>query len=235
MKKNIKPHKKKNLAKFEREYFDGFYKSEVGEYNKTRDKELSNWFRGMFNYVSKYVPIKNSRKKTILEFGCAYGAASFVLKEFGLKVTATDISKVAVQRARKIHPDINFKVHDMQKLFRTKNKFDYAIACDVIEHLEKPEVAIRYVYKILKKGGTAILSTQNDYDYKVQDPTHISVKNYREWKKIAKDAGFSNIKIKRVTFFPPFIYRWNWRLNFVLPFPSGTTWFLSTCFIIAQK
>lgn len=225
---------KKNNT-FEENYFEGAYFSQkVGQFTKERDEELSNWFRGSLTYVNKYVPIKKSRGKSIIEFGCAYGAAAVVLKEYGLKVTATDISRLAVKRAKKIHPLINFKTHDIQKPLKGE-KFDYAMAFDVLEHLEKPEVAIKNVYKALKKGGVAIFSTQNDYDYKVQDPTHISVKNWREWKKICEDTGFSEIRIKRVTFFPPYLYRWNWRLNFILPFPSGTIWFLSTCFIFAKK
>lgn len=226
---------KNNNKKFEGDYFDGFYKSEVGEYSKKRDKELSNWFRGMFSYIDKFVPIKHSKGKTILEYGCAYGSGSQVLKDYGLRVLATDISKIAVERAKKIHPDIVFKVHDMQKLFKTGKKFDYAIACDVIEHLEKPEEGIKNVYQILKPGGVAILSTQNDFDYKVQDPTHISVKNWREWRTICEEAGFSKVVIRRVTFFPPYLYRLNWRFNFIFPFASSTTWFLSTVFIFARK
>jgi 2-polyprenyl-3-methyl-5-hydroxy-6-metoxy-1,4-benzoquinol methylase len=225
----------RNNRKFEEDYFEGFYKSEVGEYSKKRDDELANWFRGMYSYVNKFVPIKNSSGKTILEFGCAYGAASSVLNDYGLKVTGTDISKLAVDRARKLHPEITFKTHDMQKLFKSSKKFDFAIANDVIEHLGRPETAIKNVYKILKPHGIAIFSTQNDFDYKVQDPTHISVKNYKEWRKICYDANFSKIIIKRVTFFPPYLYRRNWRLNFVLPFPSSTTVFLSTVFIFAFK
>lgn len=225
---------KKN-KKFEEDYFEGFYKSEVGEYSKKRDEELSSWFRGMYNYINKFVPIKNSAGKTILEFGCAYGAASLVLKEYGLEVTGTDISKLAVERAKKLHPNIIFSTHDMQKLFKTSKKFDFAIANDVIEHLKKPEQGIANVYKILKPHGVAILSTQNDFDYKVQDPTHISVKNWREWRTICEEAGFSKVVIRRVTFFPPYLYRLNWRLNFTLPFPSATTYFLSTVFIFAKK
>lgn len=227
--------KNKKNKKFEGDYFDGFYKSEVGEYTAERDKELSNWFRGMFNYINRYVPIKNSKGKSIIEFGCAYGSASEVLREYGLKVVATDISKIAVKRAKKIHPGITFKVHDMQKLFKTDKKFDFALACDVIEHLRKPEQSIGNVYRVLKPGGTAIVSTQNDFPYKIQDPTHINVKNHKEWKRLFRETGFSEVRIQRVTFFPPYLYRWNWRLNFVFPFASSTTIFLSTVFIFAQK
>ncbi|OGH16806.1 MAG: hypothetical protein A3C30_00495 [Candidatus Levybacteria bacterium RIFCSPHIGHO2_02_FULL_40_18] len=219
--------------KFEDTYFEGFYKSEVGEFSEKRDRELSNWFRGGLNYVNKFVPIKNSKGKSIIEFGCAYGAAAIVLDEYGLKVTATDISKFAIERAKKIHPSITFKTHDIQKPL--KEKFDYVMAFDVLEHLEWPELAIKNIYNTLKPKGWAIISTQNDFDYKIQDPTHISVKNHEEWRGLFLEAGFSNVRIKRVTFFPPYLYRLNWRLNLILPFASSTTWFLSTVFIFAKK
>lgn len=222
-------------ARFEEAYFEGeYFKKKVGEFTKKREKELSNWFRRGLTYVNKFVPIKKSPGKTIIEFGCAYGAAAVVLKEFGLKVLATDISKLAVKRAKELNPSIDFRVHDIEKPFKGK-KFDYAMAFDVLEHLENPEIAIKNIYEVLKPSGTAIISTQNDFDYKVQDPTHINVKNHNEWKGLFLKTGFSEVKITRVTFFPPYFYRINWRLNFILPFASSTTWFLSTVFIFAKK
>lgn len=224
---------KNKTHKFEDSYFEGFYKNEVGDFNEKRDRQLSNWFRGGLNYVNKFVPIKKSKGKSIIEFGCAYGAAAVVLKEYGLKVTATDISKFAIERANKMHPQVTFKTHDIQKPFG--KKYNFAIAFDVLEHLGKPEIAIKNIYNVLKKDGWAIISTQNDFDYKIQDPTHISVKNHKEWRRLFLKAGFSEVRIKRVTFFPPYLYRFNWKLNFILPFASSTTWFLSTVFVFAKK
>lgn len=226
---------KKSNKKFEESYFDGHFKTHIGDSSTKRDREMTNWFRASFGFVNRYVPIKKSKSKSILEFGCAYGAASSLLNEYGLNVTATDISALAVKRAKKLHPGITFKTHDMQKLFRTTKKFDYALSMDVIEHLEKPEQAIKNVYKILKPGGIAIMSTPNDFPYKVQDPTHISVKKPKEWKKIFKNAGFSSVVVKPATYFPPYLYRFYWRLNFVFPIAVFSTHFLSTVFIFAKK
>lgn len=231
MKKNIN---KKN-RKFEEDYFEGHYKNKVGEFNATRDREMSNWFKGSFGFVNRFVPIKNSKGKRVLEFGCAYGSSSSVLHEFGLEVVATDISELAVKRAKKLHPKINFKTHDMQKLFKTNEKFDYVLAMDVIEHLERPEEAVRNIFKVLKPGGTAIISTQNDLPYKMQDPTHISVKKPEDWKKIFKKSGFSEVIVTPATYFPPYLYRINWRLNFIFPVAIFSTLFLSTVFIFAKK
>lgn len=226
--------KKGDSKKFEEDYFEGHYKEKVGEFTKERDRELSNWFRGSFGFVNRYVPIKESKKKTLIEFGCAYGSAASVLHEFGLVVFGTDISKLAVSRARKLHPKIEFKVQDIQKPLKGRN-FDYVLAMDVLEHLEKPEIAVKNIYNVLKDNGTAIISTQNNFPYKTQDPTHISVKSPGEWKKIFRKTGFSDIKVTPATYFPPFLYRFHWRLNIVVPIAVFSTYFLSTVFVFAKK
>ena len=136
--------------------------------------------------------------------------------------------------AEKLHPKIEFKVHDIQKSIKGR-KFDYVLAMDVLEHLEKPEMAVKNIYNALKDNGTAIISTQNDFPYKSQDPTHISVKNPKEWERIFKKIGFSDVKVVPATYFPPYLYRFNWRFNMVLPIAVFSTYFLSTVFVFAKK
>ena len=77
---------------FEESYFEGYYKG-IADFTKERDRELSNWFLGMINYIHKYYPIKKGKGKKMIEFGCATGVASNLLKRFGWEVVATDISK----------------------------------------------------------------------------------------------------------------------------------------------
>lgn len=225
---------KNSKQKFEDSYFEGHYKQKVGEFSQKRDKEMSNWFRGALNFVNRYVPIKKAKGKTLIEFGCAYGSAAVVLHEFGLKVTATDVSRIAIKRGKKLHPEINFKLHNIEEPI-SGNKFDYAFAMDVLEHLERPELAVKNIYEALKDGGTAIISTQNDFPYKTQDPTHISVKSPGEWEKIFKKVGFSEVRVIPATYFPPYAYRIHWRLNLVIPVAVFSTIFLSTVFIFAKK
>lgn len=226
--------KKNKKYAFEEEYFEGeYFTKKVGHFTKQRDRELSNWFKASIDFVNRYVPIKKSEGKTLIEFGCAYGSAAKVLRELGLKVLATDISNLAIERAIKLHPDIEFKTQDIQK--PVKGKFDYVFATDVLEHLENPEKAIKNMFNTLRSGGIAIISTQNDFPYKKQDPTHISVKNPMEWKKIFKKMGFSSVRVVPATYFPPYLYRFHWRFNIVLPIAVFSTIFLSTVFIFAKK
>ena len=148
---------KNKTLNFEEDYFEGYYKG-IADFTEKRDRELANWFRGMFELINSYYPLKKGKGKNLIEFGCATGAASFVLKSFGYNVTSTDISAYAVERAKRNYKDIKFLVHDMEKPFKN-SKFDLAVAFDVIEHLPNPQVGISNIYKLLTKNGVAIFST----------------------------------------------------------------------------
>lgn len=225
--------KKLKKDTFEENYFEGYYQG-IGDFSAGRDKELTNWFKGMFDYINSFYPIQKGRGKKLLEFGCATGAAANLLADYGFNVYSTDVSKYAVNLAKKHYPDIQFTVHDMQKVYSKEKNFDVAVAFDVIEHLKNPEEAIKNTFKILKKGGYLILTTPNDYTHISNDPTHINVKTPSAWRKIIKSAGFSNIVIKQVTFIP-YLYRFHSKLNYPLPFPIVSPYFISPVFIIAQK
>ncbi len=223
---------KKNKKNFEEFYFEGYYKG-IADFTKKRDRELANWFKGMFDYINKHYPIKEGKGKKLIEFGCATGAASSVLRSYGWDVTATDISNYAVRKARRNFKNIKFIVHDMEKSFKN-DKFDVTVAFDVIEHLPHPQVGIRNVYRLLKKGGSVIFSTPNDYPHVSADPTHISVKPPWEWEEILRKVGFKNIVIKQITLVP-YLYRWHSIFSQALPFAIKSPYFISPVIIIAKK
>ncbi len=224
---------KKRKKIFEEDYFEGYYQG-IGDFSLERDKELRNWFNGMLAYINRYYPIKNGRGKKLIEFGSATGAAANLLADYGFRVSATDFSNYAVNLAQKHYPDITFTVHDIQKQFIKETDFDVAVAFDVIEHVKHPEEALSSIYKILKKGGTIILTTPNDYKHISNDPTHINVKKPEAWRKILKQVGFKNIKIQQVTFIP-YLYRFHWRLNYPLPLTTASPYLISPVVIVARK
>jgi 2-polyprenyl-3-methyl-5-hydroxy-6-metoxy-1,4-benzoquinol methylase len=83
-------------SKFEEDYFEGYYKSNVGDF-ETKDLERAmNWFKGWFKVLQKDVDLKKGDGRRAMEIGCSIGGASFVLHDRGFEVVATDISKYAV-------------------------------------------------------------------------------------------------------------------------------------------
>lgn len=231
---------KKNYQgkKFGKNYFSGYYHKNVGEFSEKDLRQSVNWFTGWFQYLNKFVDFKNGKGRTVLEVGCSIGGASHLLCERGFKVYTSDISKYAVDKAKKLAKkfknDISFHVFDVEKGVPLKGAFDIIIAFEVVEHLKYPTRAIKNMKTKLKKNGVLICSTPNaDYDLS-SDPTHISVKSKKEWRIIFKKLGFRKIKIEQVSFFP-FFYKFNKHFHFIFPIAIKSKFINSPLFIIAGK
>ncbi|HTU00910.1 MAG TPA: class I SAM-dependent methyltransferase, partial [Candidatus Sulfotelmatobacter sp.] len=90
--------------------------------------------------------------------------------------------------------------------------FDVVLCSDVIEHLPRPERCLREMLRVLKSGGTAILTTPNE-DSRVKalgrwlrggapgvaddSHVHISTKGLRQWVRLAAETGFRVTAIRR--------------------------------------
>jgi len=220
--------------KFEENYFEGWFKGAVGDFTP-KDLEISrNWFWGWLKKLNQYVPVKKGKERTVLEIGCSIGGAASLLSERGFKVYASDVSRYAVERAKKLSPKINFSVFDIQKGIPLKIKFDLIIAFEVVEHLQKPEQAIKYIYNNLDSGGILVISTPYPYPWIYSDPTHINVRYPEEWVKIMKNTGFKNVSYHRFSLLP-LLYRFNKRFHVILPFVIPLSFINSPIYFIGKK
>jgi 2-polyprenyl-3-methyl-5-hydroxy-6-metoxy-1,4-benzoquinol methylase len=95
---------------------------------------------------------------TLLDIGCGDGEYSNKLKEMGFKVTAADMDF----NRFKYHEIIPFCMSSLEKeLPFEKEKFDYILLLETIEHIYNPDFVINQINKALKPGGSLILSTPN--------------------------------------------------------------------------
>lgn len=219
---------------FEETYFKGWHKKVVGNFDEFDLKIAKNWFHSWIIKINKYVSLQNGENKKVLEIGCSIGAVANLLTERRFKVWATDISKFAIKRARHLTPKAHFSVLDVQKKISLGTKFDYVFCLEVVEHLEKPEVAIKNMYDVLNKNGKIILSTPYPYPWHYSDPTHINIKHPDLWVKILKKKGFRNVRYHRFTLFP-FFYRYNKNFQIILPFSIPIPYINSPIIFIGEK
>lgn len=190
----------KDKKLYEKEYFCG---KQISNYENYECNKNHPYFKSLLNLILKF-----KKKGSLLEIGCAYGYflkhASKNFETYGM-----DISKYAINKAKKISSNSKLKVgnaeKDLEKFIGDK-KFDVIIALDVLEHLKDPEKQIKLFYKFLKKDGILFFKVPNKSSlfFKIytligkkkswagyKDETHISLLSQNGWKKILKESGFN--------------------------------------------
>ncbi|MDD4676228.1 MAG: class I SAM-dependent methyltransferase [Candidatus Cloacimonetes bacterium] len=88
-----------------------------------------------------------------------------------------------------------YKSADLQ-IFKPANKYDLALAIDILEHIEDDESAIKNLKEALKPGGYLIISTPSDLDEAAKFTSeHIRAGYHKEdLEEKLQQAGFSIIK-----------------------------------------
>lgn len=91
----------------------------------------------------------------LLDLGCGSGRHTAYLSKNGLRVVAFDISIAQLKRVKQGERVCG----DANRLPFQAASFDSVLCSELLEHLEKPEVCISEVHRILKEGGIACFTT----------------------------------------------------------------------------
>lgn len=143
---------------------------------------------------------------TILDYGAGRGEFTRSLLKLGLfdRVCVADLMAVPADltnRVEWIQQDLNVPIACGDE------QFDVVVAVEVIEHLENPRMMMRDLFRLLRRGGTAILSTPNNESWRSLlallirghfvafsascYPAHITALVREDLKRIFQEAGFA--------------------------------------------
>jgi SAM-dependent methyltransferase len=104
------------------------------------------------------------RNARVLEIGCGWGDFSAWMASRGAgSVTGEDFSTVAIDTARSRHhaAGLQFNVGDIESVAHPAGSFDLVVSCETIEHVRNPRRAVCELARVLRPGGTLLLSTPN--------------------------------------------------------------------------
>lgn len=148
----------------------------------------------------------------VLEVGSSSG---YMTKEFakaGCNVDVVESSgnaaKLAGKSARRVFVG---SIEDQIVQQKIKDRYDFIICADVLEHLIDPEKVLLFLKKKLREGGKIIISLPNiafwdarmellkgKFDYQesgLMDKTHLRFYTYNGFIKTLKSLGFKIIQI----------------------------------------
>lgn len=99
----------------------------------------------------------------VLDIGCGAGFLANDLATRGYHVTGLDASEPTLEVARRHDSTgtVDYRFGDAYKMQFENATFDVVCAMDFLEHVEKPELILREVSRVLKTGGMFFFYTFN--------------------------------------------------------------------------
>lgn len=99
--------------------------------------------------------------KDVLDAACGVGYGSAILAEQASSVVGVDISAdaIAYAGAHYARPNCEFRIGDLRELELPDKSFDTVCAFETIEHLADRDRYLAEVVRVLRPGGTYLVST----------------------------------------------------------------------------
>ena len=98
---------------------------------------------------------------SVLDIGCGTGHLAGELMQRGYAAWGVDLSDAMVEYARQHYDPDRFRVGDIEHIPFPDNTFDAVVCLGVMEYLEKDVTALREMWRVLKPGGHAVITTPN--------------------------------------------------------------------------
>jgi 2-polyprenyl-3-methyl-5-hydroxy-6-metoxy-1,4-benzoquinol methylase len=145
----------------ETNYSDSYWQGAIDrdgiqrDFTTERDFKIKNWYGDIINFLNK-----DKKELSILDIGCGLGFFLSGLNNNYIK-HGIESSKFATDFAKKNFSEINIINGVYQDIKNFNKKFDIIMFYHVIEHLQNPPEAIKYIKEHLKKDGILIVGTPN--------------------------------------------------------------------------
>ena len=142
------------------------------ELYKKQDIKKLPWFNPKLDFdLQEFILKYNAEKSSILNLGESPGTQAVELSKLGFEVTAIDISRNAIEKARKLAKKnkviVDFRIDNVINI-KIKKKFDYIFdrGCFHVLNPNERERYIKNVYSLLNKKGYLLLKC---FSYKEKD------------------------------------------------------------------
>jgi demethylmenaquinone methyltransferase/2-methoxy-6-polyprenyl-1,4-benzoquinol methylase len=93
----------------------------------------------------------------ILDLAAGTGTSSAALAKSGAHVVSADFSAGMIEVGRRKHPDLEFVQADAMALPFKTGEFDVVTISFGLRNIEKPKLALKEMYRVLKPGGRLVI------------------------------------------------------------------------------
>lgn len=149
--------------------------------------------------LKAYYVAQDYVKGDVIETGCGEGRGLDLLAPKSDSYTAVDKIQAVIDNLKGKYPDITFIQSNIPPLSGiADNSFDVAISFQVIEHIKKDKKYLRELFRVLKPGGKAIITTPNIKRTLTRNPWHIREYTADQLKALGKEV-FTKVEMKGIS------------------------------------
>ena len=169
------------------------YTTEITSDKIVSDNPLHHRLLSAYVFSEKYI------NGDVLELGCGEGRGIDIILNKSKSFTAIDKISEITERLSLKYPEEKFISSSFPPLNSIEdNSFDTIVSFQVIEHIKNDELFIEEIYRILKPGGKALISTPNIKMTLTRNPWHIREYTSRQLQELAKKV-FKKIIMKGIS------------------------------------
>jgi len=146
-----------------------------------------------------YVVAEKYAGGDVLEVGCGEGRGIDLLSNKAHTFTAVDKIKPVIDNLQKKHPAARLLSMNIPPLTGlADHAYDLVVSFQVIEHIQDDALFLQEIQRVLKPGGTALLTTPNRRLSLTRNPWHIREYLPEELEQLAKKF-FDQVNMKGIT------------------------------------
>jgi ubiquinone/menaquinone biosynthesis C-methylase UbiE len=138
---------------------------EIGHFDWHRGKWTNTYYHYFYRRFSAHIlsRLRLEDGQTILVIGCGFGFDEKNIKTINktVELWSIDVSIEMLKRAVKNQSPSHFLMGVAENLPFPDNCFDRVLAREVIEHVIEPKAMLQEIGRVLKKGGRAVITTEN--------------------------------------------------------------------------
>ena len=205
----------------------------------TEETGLRAWWNGVRASAFRWVP-PNVR---VLDVGCGFGESLGYHRARGCDAHGVEADANILRVAERYGLNVRHGLFDASNY--TPDSFDVVTLDQVIEHVAEPRVVLLGVHRVLRPGGTLVLSTPNANGWGAKlfgqrwihwhAPYHLQFFSRASMTRTAEQTGFVVVSCYTVTNSAWLDYQWGHLVTYSAPGNPSPYWSTSTKRSMGQR